>query len=38
VTRGSDPLLLHFTSGTTARPKLVEHSHVCYLAGHHSTK
>ena len=27
-TRGEDPLLLYFTSGTTSRPKLVSHSHV----------
>ena len=31
------PLLLYFTSGTTARPKLVEHSHVSYPIGHLST-
>ena len=37
VTFGADPLLLYFTSGTTARPKLVEHSHVSYPAGHLST-
>lgn len=37
VTRGSDPLLLYFTSGTTAQPKLVEHTHVSYPAGHLST-
>jgi acetyl-CoA synthetase len=37
VTRASDPLLLYFTSGTTARPKLVEHTHVSYPAGHLST-
>ena len=36
-TRGSDPLLLYFTSGTTARPKLVEHTHVSYPVGHLST-
>src|SRR3954453_10803123 len=29
-TRASDPLLLYFTSGTTARPKLVLHSHQSY--------
>jgi acetyl-CoA synthetase len=34
VTRADDPLLLYFTSGTTARPKLVEHSHQSYPAGH----
>ena len=37
ATRGSDPLLLYFTSGTTAQPKLVEHTHVSYPAGHLST-
>jgi acetyl-CoA synthetase len=31
------PLLLYFTSGTTALPKLVEHSHVSYPVGHLST-
>ena len=33
----SDPLLLYFTSGTTARPKLVLHSHQSYPVGHLST-
>jgi acetyl-CoA synthetase len=33
-TRASDPLLLYFTSGTTSRPKLAEHSHASYPAGH----
>ena len=28
ATRASDPLLLYFTSGTTAQPKLVEHTHA----------
>ena len=37
ITRASDPLLLYFTSGTTARPKLVLHSHQSYPAGHLST-
>ena len=32
-----DPLLLYFTSGTTARPKLVLHSHTSYPVGHLST-
>ena len=32
-----DPLLLYFTSGTTARPKLVEHTHTSYPVGHLST-
>ena len=36
-TAGSDPLLLYFTSGTTAEPKLVEHTHVSYPVGHLST-
>jgi acetyl-CoA synthetase len=36
-TRASDPLLLYFTSGTTAKPKLVLHSHVSYPVGHLST-
>jgi acetyl-CoA synthetase len=30
----SDPVLLYFTSGTTSRPKLVEHSQVSYPVGH----
>jgi acetyl-CoA synthetase len=37
VTRASDPLLLYFTSGTTALPKLVAHTQVSYPAGHLST-
>jgi len=37
VTRGDDTLLLYFTSGTTARPKLVEHTHTSYPVGHLST-
>jgi len=36
-TRGDDTLLLYFTSGTTARPKLVEHTHTSYPVGHLST-
>jgi acetyl-CoA synthetase len=36
-TRADDPLLLYFTSGTTARPKLVLHSHASYPVGHLST-
>jgi acetyl-CoA synthetase len=36
-TRASEPLLLYFTSGTTARPKLVEHTHASYPVGHLST-
>ena len=36
-TRASDPLLLYFTSGTTATPKLVLHSHQSYPVGHLTT-
>ncbi|MGW2342251.1 AMP-binding protein [Streptomyces sp. NPDC001661] len=36
-TGAEDPLLLYFTSGTTARPKLVEHTHVSYPVGHLAT-
>ncbi|GAA2775950.1 AMP-binding protein [Saccharopolyspora taberi] len=36
-TRADDPLLLYFTSGTTAQPKLVEHTHASYPVGHLST-
>src|SRR3546814_905288 len=32
-----DQLLLYFTSGTTSRPKLVEHTQVSYPVGHLST-
>lgn len=32
-----DRLLLYFTSGTTSKPKLVEHTHVSYPVGHLST-
>ncbi len=37
ASKSSDPLLLYFTSGTTALPKLVEHTHVSYPIGHLST-
>jgi acetyl-CoA synthetase len=37
ATRADEPLLLYFTSGTTAQPKLVEHTHVSYPIGHLST-
>ncbi|MFK4221913.1 AMP-binding protein [Streptomyces sp. NPDC019890] len=37
VTLADDPLMLYFTSGTTARPKLVEHTHVSYPVGHLAT-
>jgi acetyl-CoA synthetase len=33
----SDPVLLYFTSGTTAKPKLVVHTHMSYPVGHLST-
>jgi acetyl-CoA synthetase len=36
-TKATDPLLLYFTSGTTAKPKLVEHTHQSYPIGHLST-
>jgi acetyl-CoA synthetase len=36
-TRADDPLLLYFTSGTTAKPKLVQHTHASYPVGHLST-
>jgi acetyl-CoA synthetase len=36
-TGGDDSLLLYFTSGTTAQPKLVEHTHTSYPVGHLST-
>ena len=35
--RASDPMLLYFTSGTTAHPKLVVHTHQSYPVGHLST-
>ena len=34
VTRAEDPMLLYFTSGTTAKPKLVLHDQKSYPAGH----
>jgi acetyl-CoA synthetase len=36
-TLASDPVLLYFTSGTTAKPKLVVHTHKSYPVGHLST-
>jgi acetyl-CoA synthetase len=32
-----DPMLIYFTSGTTSKPKLVEHSQISYPVGHLST-
>jgi acetyl-CoA synthetase len=37
ATRADELLLLYFTSGTTARPKVVAHSHVSYPVGHLTT-
>src|SRR5512142_918049 len=37
ATAGDDPLLQYFTSGTTAEPKLVEHTPLSYPVGHLST-
>ena len=37
ATNADDPLLLYFTSGTTAKPKLVRHSHRSYPVGALST-
>jgi acetyl-CoA synthetase len=37
TTHASDPMLLYFTSGTTAHPKLVVHTHQSYPVGHLST-
>ena len=37
TTAATDPMLLYFTSGTTARPKLVSHTHQSYPVGHLST-
>jgi acetyl-CoA synthetase len=36
-TTPEDRLLLYFTSGTTSKPKLVEHTQVSYPVGHLST-
>ena len=37
VTSASDPLLLYFTSGTVAAPKMVLHTHASMGAGHEIT-
>ena len=37
ITKATDPLLLYFTSGTTAKPKLVLHTHQSYPVGHLTT-
>jgi len=36
-TNASDPMLLYFTSGTTAKAKMVLHTHASYPVGHLST-
>jgi len=36
-TRADELMLLYFTSGTTSKPKLVQHTHASYPAGHLST-
>ncbi|MFE2429072.1 AMP-binding protein [Streptomyces sp. NPDC059373] len=36
-TPADEPLMLYFTSGTTAKPKLVQHTHVSYPVGHLAT-
>lgn len=36
-TGGDETMLLYFTSGTTSKPKLVEHTHTSYPVGHLST-
>ncbi|WP_150958119.1 AMP-binding protein [Microbacterium testaceum] len=36
-TTADERLLLYFTSGTTSKPKLVEHTHASYPVGHLST-
>ena len=36
-TLGDETMLLYFTSGTTSRAKLVEHTHTSYPVGHLST-
>ena len=37
ATAANDPLLLYFTSGTTSKPKLVQHTQISYPIGHLST-
>ncbi len=36
-TAAEDPLLIYFTSGTTAQPKMVQHTQTSYPIGHLST-
>lgn len=37
VTEVTDELLVYFTSGTTSKPKMVQHSQISYPVGHLST-
>ncbi|MEG8183897.1 AMP-binding protein [Nocardia terpenica] len=37
VTDVDDPLLVYFTSGTTSRPKMVQHTQISYPVGHLTT-
>jgi acetyl-CoA synthetase len=37
VTTVDEPMLIYFTSGTTSKPKLVEHSQTSYAVGHLTT-
>ncbi|MEV0465590.1 AMP-binding protein [Nocardia tengchongensis] len=37
VTEVTDPLLIYFTSGTTSKPKMVQHSQISYPVGHLTT-
>lgn len=37
TTKATDPLLLYFTSGTTSKAKLVQHTHQSYPVGHLSS-
>ncbi len=37
ASKSGDPMLLYFTSGTTAQPKLVQHTQLSYPVGHLST-
>ncbi|MCM6776330.1 AMP-binding protein [Nocardia sp. CDC159] len=37
ITDIDDPLLVYFTSGTTSRPKMVQHNQISYPLGHLST-
>lgn len=37
VVDSTDAAIIYFTSGTTSRPKMVEHTHLTYPVGHLST-